>query len=185
MADVEDTTLANLLRPLTKSTITVRCIKSFEYRTCKNLILHDVNLMETTVGDLKTLIRESAYTASIRYFTPLSFLPLIPRLPNVEIQMMSGFKPYLNVVFDTLKLYTVAHGHKVTPTAFLSFVPGNCCMNYYTMNLIINIEDDERLIFADDSATLTSLGLENEAEISFFNRESYEAFKQHPDTIKW
>ena len=31
----------------------MRIIKSFEYRTEKSLVLHDVNLETTTVGDLK------------------------------------------------------------------------------------------------------------------------------------
>ncbi|KAI7861663.1 hypothetical protein BDF14DRAFT_1876973 [Spinellus fusiger] len=116
--------LTNNARPSNDATITVRCIKSFEYRTCKNLILKHLNLETTTVGELKTLIRQY-----------------------------------------TLKLYTVAHGHK-------------------TQNLIINMEEDQRLIFSDDSATLIWLGLENEAEISFFNRETYETFKKNPD-MKW
>ncbi|RUS18441.1 hypothetical protein BC937DRAFT_88778 [Endogone sp. FLAS-F59071] len=166
----EDSTLANHLRPLTDSTITIRCIKSFEYRTCKNLILHDVNLVETTLGDLKNLILE-------------------------KIKTTSGFKPFQNVPFDTLKLYTVAHGHKVKPDPDIAALTPDSycgfehltekCSIYYTMNLIINIADDENLLFTDDDMTLASLGLENESEVSFFNREAYEAFKQHPDMIKW
>ncbi|KAI9322096.1 hypothetical protein BX666DRAFT_2016926 [Dichotomocladium elegans] len=120
---MEDT-LTSHVRPTTDATITVRCIKSFEYRTCKNLVLQHLNLDTTTVGELKSLVRE-----------------------------------------NTLKLYTVAHGHK-------------------TQNLIINMEDDASLIFQDDSATLAWLGIENETEMSFFNREQYEAFKKNPD-MKW
>ncbi|KAI8149953.1 hypothetical protein BJV82DRAFT_503803 [Fennellomyces sp. T-0311] len=117
-------TLTSHARPTTDAVITIRCIKSFEYRTCKSLVLQHLNLETTTVGELKTLVRE-----------------------------------------NTLKLYTVAHGHK-------------------TQNLIINMEDDASLIFSDDSATLAWLGLENEAELSFFNREAYETFKKNPD-MKW
>lgn len=51
--------LTNHLRPTTDAILTVRCIKSFEYRTCKNLILHNVNLEVMTVGELKELIKES------------------------------------------------------------------------------------------------------------------------------
>lgn len=45
--------LTNLARPRTSATLTLRIIKSFEYRTEKSLVLHDVNLETTTVGDLK------------------------------------------------------------------------------------------------------------------------------------
>ncbi|CAO3624295.1 unnamed protein product [Cunninghamella blakesleeana] len=108
--------------------------------TINNLILQHLNLETTTVGDLKKLIIE-------------------------KIKTTSGWKPYLNVAFDTLKLYTVAHGHK-------------------TMNLIINMEDDERLIYSDDSAALAWLGIENETELSFFNRDQYEEYKKNPE-MKW
>ena len=39
------------------ATLTVRLIKSFPYRTVKNLILRHVDLTKTTVGGLKDLIR--------------------------------------------------------------------------------------------------------------------------------
>ncbi|GAW01965.1 cytoplasmic protein [Lentinula edodes] len=72
-----------------------------------------------------------------------------------------GWKPYRNVQLDTLKLYTQAHGAKTT-------------------NLIINLDHDE-WILADDS-TLADAGFENETEVSFFNRDLYEQFKQDPET---
>lgn len=52
-------TLTSHTRPTTDATITVRCIKSFEYRTCKSLVLQHLNLETTTVGELKSLVRES------------------------------------------------------------------------------------------------------------------------------
>jgi len=81
--------LTNLARPKTSATLTLRIIKSFEYRTEKSLVLHDVNLETTTVGDLKHKTREA-------------------------IQSLSGWKPYRSVNLDTLKLYTKAHGAKTT-----------------------------------------------------------------------
>lgn len=86
---------------------------------------------------------------------------------------------------DCLKLYTKAHGSKTT-------------------NLIINLDHDD-WILDDDSVTLVSVGMgvstfsnqnltagisntrllpENETELSFFNRELYEAFKLNP-VQKW
>jgi len=44
--------------------------------------------------------------------------------------------------------------------------------------------DHDDWILDDDSAILSSLGFENETEVSFFNRELYEAFKRNPET-KW
>ncbi|ORZ28404.1 hypothetical protein BCR41DRAFT_316995 [Lobosporangium transversale] len=137
---ITDEPLSNTLAPSTAATLTIRVIKSFEYRTSKNLILHNIDLTATTVGQLRELVIE-------------------------KIKTTPGWKPYQNVVFDTLKLYTKAHGSK-------------------TMNLIINLDHDEDWMLTNDDELLINHGIENETEISIFNRELYEAYKQHPD-IKW
>ena len=51
--------LTNLSKPKTSATLTLRIVKSFEYRTEKSLVLHDVNLETTTVGRLKEVAKES------------------------------------------------------------------------------------------------------------------------------
>ncbi|KAL8281112.1 hypothetical protein RQP46_006470 [Phenoliferia psychrophenolica] len=132
--------LTNTLRPLSDAVLTIRVIKSFEYRTTKNVILHHVDLTTLTVGELKDQVRKEVLTAS-------------------------GFKPFRTTVLDTLKLYTVAHGSKTT-------------------NLIINFDNDADWILNDDSVTLASIGIQNETEISFFNRALYDAFKINP-TQNW
>ncbi|GAA5821402.1 hypothetical protein JCM3770_003506 [Rhodotorula araucariae] len=81
--------LTNTLRPLTDCFLTIRIIKSFTYRTTKNLLLPHIDCTTTTVGQLKDLCREQVKTAA-------------------------GFKPFRTVELDTLKLYTKAHGHKTT-----------------------------------------------------------------------
>ncbi|KAK7472581.1 hypothetical protein VKT23_000694 [Stygiomarasmius scandens] len=129
--------LTNVARPKTSAIITIRIIKSFQYRTERSLVLHDLNLETTTVGQLKDIARQA-------------------------IQTQPGWKPYRNVTLDTLKLYSKAHGAKTT-------------------NLIINLDHDD-WILDDDSKTLADVGFENETEVSFFNRELYEAFKQNPET---
>jgi hypothetical protein len=58
MDDFDDTP-TNLAKPLTAATITIRLIKSFEYRVAKALVLHDLDLQQTTVGDLKRIVKES------------------------------------------------------------------------------------------------------------------------------
>ncbi|EJU05620.1 hypothetical protein DACRYDRAFT_20056 [Dacryopinax primogenitus] len=131
--------LTNLAVPKTSATLTVRVIKSFEFRTEKSLVLRDYNLETETVGSLKERVIHDIHT-------------------------LPGWKPYRTAQPDTLKLYTKAHGAKTT-------------------NLIINLDHDEWLL-TDDSVTLASCGLENESEVSFFNRELYEQFKSHPET-KW
>ncbi|EPS97363.1 hypothetical protein FOMPIDRAFT_1032052 [Fomitopsis schrenkii] len=138
MSDPEELTL-NLALPKTSATLTVRIIKSFEYRTEKSLVLHKINLETTTPTQLKEIARQA-------------------------IKTQPGWKPYRNLVLDTLKLYTKAHGAKTT-------------------NLIINLDHDD-WILSDDSKTLADYGCENETEVSFFNHEMYEQFKLHPET-KW
>ncbi|CAG7846244.1 SubName: Full=Uncharacterized protein {ECO:0000313/EMBL:CCA68849.1} [Serendipita indica DSM 11827] len=88
MEDLDDTP-TNLAKPLSSATITVRIVKSFEYRVAKALVLHDLDLEKTTVGDLKQKAREA-------------------------IKTLPGWKPYRTLDLDTLKLYTKAHGAKTT-----------------------------------------------------------------------
>lgn len=49
--------LTNIALPKTQATITLRVIKSFEYRTERSLVLHMLNLEITTVGELKDIAR--------------------------------------------------------------------------------------------------------------------------------
>lgn len=53
--------LTNLALPKSNATLTLRIIKSFEFRTEKSLVLHGVNLETTTVGQLKDRARQGAY----------------------------------------------------------------------------------------------------------------------------
>ena len=58
MSDGISDVLTNLARPKTSAILTLRIIKSFEYRTEKSLILKDINLETTTVGQLKEMARQ-------------------------------------------------------------------------------------------------------------------------------
>ena len=60
MTTTEEEPLTNTIAPKTSATLTVRVIKSFEYRTEKSLVLHNVNLETTTVGRLKEVAREGS-----------------------------------------------------------------------------------------------------------------------------
>lgn len=53
--------LTNQARPQTNATITVRIIKSFKFRTERSLVLHNVNLITTTVTLLKEMAKQGQY----------------------------------------------------------------------------------------------------------------------------
>ena len=50
--------LTNEAVPRTQATLTVRIVKSFEFRTEKHLILHNINCETTTVGQLKEIAKQ-------------------------------------------------------------------------------------------------------------------------------
>lgn len=76
------------------------------------------------------------------------------------------FRPFRNVKLDTLKVYTHAHGSK-------------------TVNLVINFDHDEDwMLDTTSNRKLCEYGVENETEISLFNREDYVAYKANPEE-KW
>nr|CAG8509136.1 5725_t:CDS:2 [Entrophospora candida] len=131
--------LTNKLNPTTSSTLTIRVIKNFEYRTVKSIVLSNINLETTTVSQLKKILIE-------------------------KINTTSKFAPFRNVIYDTLKIYTKAHGFK-------------------NQNLVINTDHDEWLL-NNENETLISYDIENETELSFFNYEAYNNYKSHPDQ-KW
>ncbi|TIB40212.1 hypothetical protein E3P86_00784 [Wallemia ichthyophaga] len=134
----------NLTNPKTSATLTIRLIKSFEFRTTKNLILRGVDLTATTVTQLVELCKH-------------------------EIATQPKYKQFRSTQFDCLKLYTQAHGHKTT-------------------NLIINI-DNPHWIIDDWNKFLSEIEIdgqhiENETELSLFNRQLYDSFILNPET-KW
>lgn len=81
--------LTNTTRPRTDATITVRVIKSFEYRNLKNLVLHHLDLEKMHPDELLRLCRQ-------------------------QISSTPGWKAFQTVELDTFKLYTKAHGAKTT-----------------------------------------------------------------------
>ncbi|KAK6541233.1 hypothetical protein TWF694_008600 [Orbilia ellipsospora] len=74
------------------------------------------------------------------------------RFESLDVHTLSGWKPYQNVQFDSMKLYTKAQGTK-------------------TQNLIINLDNPEWM-FDDDSKTLAEVG----CGISFPDRPFKMAF---------
>lgn len=58
--------LATELRPVTNAVLTVRIIKSFPFRTTKNLVLKDLDLTTLTVGGLMDKCREGGWRGGAR-----------------------------------------------------------------------------------------------------------------------
>lgn len=54
--------LASERNPVTDATLTIRVIKSFEYRTQKSLVLKDLDLTTLTVGELLEKCKEGEST---------------------------------------------------------------------------------------------------------------------------
>lgn len=66
------------------STITVRVIKSFEYRTIKNIVFHHLDLDTLTFANLLDMVHK-------------------------YVKENGGFRPYRNVNLDSLKIYWHPH----------------------------------------------------------------------------
>lgn len=60
--------LTSTLRPQTMAILTIRIIKSFPYRSIKNHVLKDVDLVNTTAGELLEQIKTCMYLTIIFFF---------------------------------------------------------------------------------------------------------------------
>lgn len=137
--------LTSNARPATDSLITVRIIKSFPYRNVKNHIIKDIDLKSTTPREL------------------------LAKLIDI-INTTGGLRPYRNIEYNTVKIYTKAHGSK-------------------SMNLVINFENDDDWVLVSPSVegsdkSLWDLGIQNETELSLFNWNDYVEYKANP-VEKW
>ncbi|KAF8001421.1 hypothetical protein HF325_003922 [Metschnikowia pulcherrima] len=111
--------------------------------------------------------------AEFKIEEPLTSKPQLIEIIRNTINTTGSFRPYRNVKYDTLKVYTHAHGSK-------------------SMNLVINFENDEKdIVHCEDESNLVQnekslwdLGVENETEISVFNYQDYAAYKANPEE-KW
>ncbi|KAH3675077.1 hypothetical protein WICMUC_002909 [Wickerhamomyces mucosus] len=113
MTDFEP--LTSTIKPLTQSVLTIRIIKSFPFRNVKNIILKDYDIQNKTPIDLFNDIKN-------------------------KIDTEGGLRPYRNVEYDSLKIYTHAHGSK-------------------TMNLVINFENDDWFLDLKSNKSIHELGV--------------------------
>lgn len=86
MSEGISSTLTNEAVPRTEATITVRVIKSFEYRTERSLVLHKLNLETTTLGVLKETVRQGI----LRSFAAYSFLLISPPIQSSRLDLRGG-----------------------------------------------------------------------------------------------
>lgn len=124
-----------------KITITVRLVRSLEYRSIKNVVIKSIPT-STTVRELIEEIRKEIHTSIT--------LPV----------------PFKNSDYDTIKIYTFAHGQKPNNTA-------------------INLEEDDKYILSNLDSKLEECGIKNETELSYFNLAAYKKFKLNPLEQAW
>lgn len=129
---------------VTDATITVRVIKSFPYRNVKNIVFTGYDL---TSKNAQELLADSV----------------------AHIKTTGAFRAFRNVDYNTLKIYTHAHGSK-------------------TVNLVVNFDHDEDWVLdtteKGNGKKLVDYGIGNETEISLFNDQDYLQFKANPEE-KW
>ena len=71
MADEISDALTNDAIPRSRATLTIRVVKSFEFRTERSLVLHHVNLEQTSVAQLKDMVRKGSIPAISRDSAPV------------------------------------------------------------------------------------------------------------------
>ena len=145
--DFSDNTVTNASRPLTDAVITVRIIKSFEYRSMKAYVLKNIDLTTTTVAQLEEQCRTEVKTNSA----------------------FRAFRSYADQL-DTLKLYTKAHGSKTTNLIINLDHPEWLLEDENLSNL------SGKQGKTKQNTTLAEIGVENETELSLMNKQAYEAF---------
>ncbi|PJF18394.1 hypothetical protein PSACC_01779 [Paramicrosporidium saccamoebae] len=80
------------------ATVTVRIIKSFEYKNFRSLVFQNVDLHTATLDTLRAMVWERSNCVAIH---------------NLGIRTTPGLKQYEQCLFDTFKMYYQAHGAKV------------------------------------------------------------------------
>ncbi|XP_042301179.1 UPF0538 protein C2orf76 homolog [Sceloporus undulatus] len=78
-----------------------------------------------------------------------------------DVALRTGLPPpFKKYKYDTMKIIHQAHGSK-------------------TNELVVSLEDDDKLILAEDS-TLKAAGVANETELAFFCMDDYRKYKTNP-----
>lgn len=150
---------------MTEILISIRLIRSFEYRNITYLILKvfdsikTENLLEIIHQSLSSITYIYIYTC-IEKINSLTFLIVI----NLEIQTESKYIPHRKKKYDTLKLYSKAHSYK-------------------SQNLVINMDPDDDFKILKANTSISDQCIENETEISCFVLAEYLEFKKNPKIL--
>ncbi|KAL6940805.1 Altered inheritance rate of mitochondria protein 29 [Hanseniaspora vineae] len=140
----QDEPLTTSMKPLSMCTLTIRVIKSFPYRNVKPIVLTNYDITSKSAKNLYEEVMK-------------------------HISSNGAFRPFRNVQYDHMKVYTHAHKSK-------------------TVNLVINFDHDDDsswvLDITDDEKKLSHYDIANETEISLYKLEDYEKFKANPEE-KW
>ncbi|QOU23080.1 hypothetical protein BRETT_003271 [Brettanomyces bruxellensis] len=120
--------------------------------------------LTSTARPCKNVRNQIFHHVDLENTTPKQFYDMIMH----EINSQGSLRPFRNVHYDTIKIYTHAHGHK-------------------TMNLVINMDhddDDWVLEINNNQKKLSEYPIENETELSIYNKQDYLAYKKKP-VEKW
>lgn len=157
-----------LSQAMTAKTITVRVVRSFEYKTVRNLYFHDLDLENTTLEQLKAMCDESIWSCKT---SPSIF---------VGIQTTDNLKFMAAIPFDTFKIYSQPYGAKTS----------NPVINLIDDESLILKDWSKPLTSLGFRNTLLSFSLfilyfvENETEVSLFVLAEYLNYKENP-VFKW
>lgn len=162
--------LTNVARPITSATLTIRIVKSFTFRTERSLVIHDVDLVTTTVAQLKEIAKHCKYVCQWS-FSPWNNekvgrcghstrLETVPKYwPRYHFSLNNWLMRYLWI--NSLRRYVKALHQgarsKGKPFLHLNTFGGCFTILFQTSNLIINL-DHEDWILTDDGKTLVELG---------------------------
>ncbi|XP_063144798.1 UPF0538 protein C2orf76 homolog [Candoia aspera] len=89
--------------------------------------------------------------------TVKEFIAFVKKDVASRTELLPPFRKY---TYDTMKIIHQAHGSK-------------------TNELVVSLEDDDKLILAEDSA-LKAAGVANETELAFFCMDDYKKYKTNP-----
>ncbi|GJQ08333.1 hypothetical protein GpartN1_g124.t1 [Galdieria partita] len=114
------------------------------------------------------LIKSFEYR-NIRYLLLKNILPSttgreLKQLIDIKIRSSPNLATFVNCPFDTIKVYTLSD------------------QSFKDQSLVINFDHEDWII--RDNETLQSKGISSGAEVSYFNMEQYQRFKENP-IMKW
>jgi hypothetical protein len=122
--------LTNVALPKTSATLTLRIIKSFEFRTERSLVLHSVNLDTTTVSDLKYIARQGMTSSQLLWKYMFKCRCSYSHATGMGVLSQHWTRLVFFILFclprlssaceDTFKLYTRAHGAKASHNILVS-----------------------------------------------------------------